>query len=289
MISVIIPLYNKEKCIERTIKSVLKQTYSDFELLVIDDGSTDNSKNVVLSINDTRIKYFFKENGGVSSARNYGVHKATTKWIFFLDADDVLLDITLEKLVSCSKKYPNMDIVVGGLLLKDGVNEVRISASKMNVLKNPLKNWALWQIFPRTGNLLITKAAYLNLGGFDERISYNEDWGFILKMCAMYQMACIPDITMVYMDDFKTLSQKYAPIENDFCNYMSSLSIANPWVNYFIYRQYIWSYQRRLDMNDMEGATFLRNEMKRRFSFSDALRNKILIKYSSLYRKFSKH
>ena len=105
----------------------------------------------------------------------------------------------------------------------------------------------------------------------------------------MYQMACIPDITMVYMDDFKTLSQKYAPIENDFCNYMSSLSIANPWVNYFIYRQYIWSYQRRLDMNDMEGATFLRNEMKRRFSFSDALRNKILIKYSSLYRKFSKH
>lgn len=269
MISVIIPLYNKEKCIERTIKSVLKQTYSDFELLVIDDGSTDDSKKVVMSIDDSRIKYYYKVNGGVSSARNFGVHKATFKWVFFLDADDILLDTALEKLISSGNKLKNMDVIVGGLIFKDGNKETRISVSKTKILKNPLKSLMLWQIFPRTGNLLITKAAYLNLGGFDERVSYNEDWGFVLKMCTMYQMACIPDITMIYMDDFKTLSQKYTPIEKDFCYYMSSLSIENLLVNYFIFRQYFWSYQRRLDMKDMEGAVFLKNEMRKRFSILD--------------------
>ena len=83
LFSVIIPLYNKEKCIKDTIFSVLSQTYANFEIIVVDDGSTDNSATNVKSINDYRIKYYYKDNGGVSSARNYGISKAKGGWIFF--------------------------------------------------------------------------------------------------------------------------------------------------------------------------------------------------------------
>ncbi len=87
--SIIIPLYNKEKSIFSTIKSVLDQSFPDFEIIVVDDGSTDNSLKVVKSIKDSRLKIFEKENGGVSSARNYGIRKASNPWIAFLDGDDL--------------------------------------------------------------------------------------------------------------------------------------------------------------------------------------------------------
>ena len=76
MISVVIPLYNKEKSITDTIRSVLDQTYKDFELIIVNDGSTDNSLNFVSLINDSRIVIIDKTNGGVSSARNKGIMSA---------------------------------------------------------------------------------------------------------------------------------------------------------------------------------------------------------------------
>lgn len=75
LFSIVIPLYNKEKYIRKTLESTLSQTYTIFEVIVIDDGSTDDSATIVKSIYDMRIKYFHKENGGVSSARNYGIKK----------------------------------------------------------------------------------------------------------------------------------------------------------------------------------------------------------------------
>lgn len=90
MISIIIPLYNKAESIKTTLESVLSQSYTDFEVLIIDDGSTDDSKNIVSEIHDDRIRYIYKDNGGVSSARNYGAMNAKSEWLFFLDADDLL-------------------------------------------------------------------------------------------------------------------------------------------------------------------------------------------------------
>ena len=88
--SIIIPLYNKEKDIETTINSVLNQTFTNYEVILVDDGSTDNSYKVVSDIEDSRIQIFKKENQGVSKARNYGVSKAKTEYIAFLDADDFM-------------------------------------------------------------------------------------------------------------------------------------------------------------------------------------------------------
>jgi len=87
-ISVIIPLYNKQRHIKRTLESALAQTFSDFELIVVNDGSTDDSENEVLQFSDSRIRYFKTQNQGVSAARNFGISKANGTFIAFLDADD---------------------------------------------------------------------------------------------------------------------------------------------------------------------------------------------------------
>ena len=104
--SVIIPLYNKERDIQKTLDSLLKQSFSDFEVIIVNDGSTDNSEDVVKAINDFRINYFSKKNEGVGPTRNYGIEKATAEHIVFLDADDYWYPFHLENINNITKKFP---------------------------------------------------------------------------------------------------------------------------------------------------------------------------------------
>jgi len=104
--SIIIPLYNKENFISDTLKSVFSQSFSDFEIIIVNDGSTDKSEEKVLSFNDSRIQYFHTENRGVSLARNYGISKANGKIIAFLDADDIWFSKHLEHIKELSILFP---------------------------------------------------------------------------------------------------------------------------------------------------------------------------------------
>lgn len=110
--SIIVPLYNKEESVGSTIQSILDQKYRNFELLIINDGSTDNSLNVVSSFNDERIRIINKENGGVSSARNLGIKEAKYEWIVFFDADDIMYENALSEYVNLSLKFPDILVLV---------------------------------------------------------------------------------------------------------------------------------------------------------------------------------
>jgi glycosyltransferase involved in cell wall biosynthesis len=112
MISVIIPAFNAEKFIGRAIESVLAQTYKDFEIIIINDWSTDNTVRVCSSFGDSRIKIIRIKHGGVGKARNVGVDAARGKWVFFLDSDDFLETSALSLLIS---KAENNSIVIGGM------------------------------------------------------------------------------------------------------------------------------------------------------------------------------
>ena len=131
LVSIIVPIYNVENYLVECINSVLAQTYTNFELLLVNDGSTDNSGIICNSflVKDNRIRVFNKDNGGLSSARNYGLDKSIGDYIIFLDSDDYWLSTDcLEKLVKVAVDY-NADIVRGeykevdevgaDLLLKD--------------------------------------------------------------------------------------------------------------------------------------------------------------------------
>ncbi|HZF73410.1 MAG TPA: glycosyltransferase family A protein, partial [Gemmatimonadaceae bacterium] len=89
LISIVIPCYNRAHIVRETIDSVLAQTYRNFEVILIDDGSTDNTREVVSSYDDRRIRYFYKANGGLSAARNSGLDSARGEFVAFLDSDDV--------------------------------------------------------------------------------------------------------------------------------------------------------------------------------------------------------
>ena len=95
--TIIIPTYNRANFLPNTINSVIKQTYSNWELIIIDDGSTDHTKQVVASFQDERIKYIYQENAERSAARNNGIKNATGEWVCFLDSDDYYLPNHLEE------------------------------------------------------------------------------------------------------------------------------------------------------------------------------------------------
>ena len=111
-LSIIIPIYNVERYLEETINSVLKQTFTDFELILVDDGSTDNSGKICdkYAQKDSRVKVIHKPNGGVSSARNAGVDNATGEFIGFVDSDDIISEVMYEGMINIAEKY-GADIV----------------------------------------------------------------------------------------------------------------------------------------------------------------------------------
>lgn len=108
--SIIIPLYNKRPYVERTLRSVFAQTFTDYEVLVVDDGSTDGSAELVQQYTDARLHIYRKENGGVCSARNYGIRKAQGDYIAFLDADDEWHPEFLSALDNLSRRFPQAGI-----------------------------------------------------------------------------------------------------------------------------------------------------------------------------------
>ena len=120
MISIIVPVYNTEKYLHRCIDSILAQTFTDFELLLINDGSKDNSGKICdeYAAKDSRVRVFHKENGGVSSARNLGLNEAQGKWIYFVDSDDTLQLYALQELVNWINN-DKIDLIMAGYYVYD--------------------------------------------------------------------------------------------------------------------------------------------------------------------------
>ncbi len=121
-ISVIIPAYNAERTIRETIESVQRQTFQDFELIVINDGSKDRTVELVQSINDERLKIFSYENGGLPVARNRGISRTTGEFIAFLDADDLWTPEKLELQLVALKQHPEAGVAYSWTCFMD-VNE----------------------------------------------------------------------------------------------------------------------------------------------------------------------
>ena len=111
-VSVIIPTYNREATLKRAVESVLNQTYTDFELIIVDDGSTDNTRQLVENIHDDRITYYYvKINSGAAAARNYGIERAEGEYIAFQDSDDYWHSDKLEKQMKVMESNPDIGFV----------------------------------------------------------------------------------------------------------------------------------------------------------------------------------
>lgn len=162
MISIIIPLYNKEKTIQKSIESVLMQNYEDYEIIIVDDGSTDKSVEVVESLQSDKIHLYRKQNGGPSSARNYGVQKAKGNWLLFLDADDELLPGALALAAKNIREHKKEDVFTYNMLVfGNEVTYLRIKNHCQGRMRFPYYRWYKEQCYPRTGTMVVRKECML--------------------------------------------------------------------------------------------------------------------------------
>lgn len=195
-VSVVIPVYNAEKFVARTIGSVLSQTYRDFEIVVVDDGSTDNSVEEVLKFNDHRIRLIRKPNGGVSSARNIGVKNARGKWIAFIDADDEWKPDKLKLQMDCIECHPDIkwciclfSVYLNGVLLRNVCAPSSKLFSSENVIRDVLELVANAQPV-HTITVLALKSEIEKAGLFDEHLKVGEDIDLWLRIAINNPQAC---------------------------------------------------------------------------------------------------
>lgn len=208
-ISVIIPLYNKEISIGKTIESVLSQSMTDFELVVVNDGSTDNSLEVVRSFHDDRIRIVNKENGGVSSARNEGIVQSNGEWIFFLDADDTIEPICLDTLYTLSKKYPQSDLCTSNFntLYPMCVPKKFCKCDYETVFSNNYRSFKQQSFYLRTGIFCIKKTALTRAGYFNEGTQVFEDLELFTSFLKECSIAYTPQILFTYKKEDSDLSK----------------------------------------------------------------------------------
>lgn len=136
-ISIIVPIYNAEKYLNKCIDSILNQTKKELEIILVNDGSTDNTEKLIKSYKDKRIKYFKNTNHGIGYTRNFGIDKATSKYIMFLDSDDYLEKTSCEKLFNKIEK-DKLDIVMCDFYKDygDRVEEIKLPSFKDSSLKD---------------------------------------------------------------------------------------------------------------------------------------------------------
>lgn len=183
-ISIVIPAYNSAKFLPEVIQSVLKQTYQNWELLVIDDGSTDNTATLVNNYcqQDPRIRLISKKNGGVSSARNLGVELATSELIAFLDSDDLWLPDKLSVHIEYMNNHPEVGVSFARVELIDpqGKSTGKLTA---NLVDN-LQPYTFFYTNPTvtTSNVVVRKSVFQSSGGFDKTIKYSEDIDLLFRI-----------------------------------------------------------------------------------------------------------
>lgn len=220
MISIVVPLYNKEKCIDRTILSVLNQTYGDFELIIVDDGSTDSSIKKVEAYKNERIRLIRKENGGPSSARNEGVEQAKGEWVIFLDADDEFLPDALKHFNTLILENPFISVFCCNFYIeRENTRLLYSNGYKEGVIKNNFYDWVRGRCMPRAGAAVFRKSVLLEYP-FKEYLRRNEDAEALFNIMRKYKIYRSPVSVMVYNQDSLEASKKRANIKEDYLGYL---------------------------------------------------------------------
>lgn len=236
-ISVVLPVYNGEDFILRSINSILNQTFTDFELLIIDDGSKDNSGRICdeYAKKDNRIRVFHKQNGGVSSARNMGLDNAQGEWVTFIDSDDWIKPAFLEELISHVDERVDVVISYSETVTKNGVTKLDINGEGL------VENTNFHELFTKycmTINTTCWAKLYRreliesNRIRFDNRIKMGEDTVFLYTCLLKAKKIFVLNKTdYCYNDTPASLSKHIYLINNELACYNQISSIIIELIN----------------------------------------------------------
>jgi len=195
-VSVIIPVFNRPVMVLKAIDSVLNQTWKELELIVVDDGSTDNTFNVIKSIKDDRLKLLHQEHKGVSAARNYGIKESCGDFIAFLDSDDYWLKEKLEKQMSIMLKDKDCLLIhTEEIWFKNGRRHNPKEKHKKregDIFEQSLKLCSM-----SIGTILVRRKVFDLIGVFDESFTVCEDYDLWLRFTAFFNVRLIPEPLVV--------------------------------------------------------------------------------------------
>lgn len=226
MFSVVIPLYNKEKYIRETVQSVLEQDYKEFEVLIVNDGSTDGSLHKLKDISDARIKIINQENSGVSQARNTGISNASFEWIAFLDGDDLWSPNHLSELKKIIKLFPSSGLISTQHSKSYDESELY---TRSEVCKSHIKSIDYFSEAAKKPSIIsassvcINKKVFNEIGGFSN-VRIGEDLEYWVKVALDYPIAVSDKVTSYYRQNTGGAMDMYGHRES--CNF-SSLSEIN--------------------------------------------------------------
>ncbi len=198
LISVVIPVYNGEKTIRQTIESVINQTFSNFELIVIDDGSQDSTLDIVRSISDSRLKVFSFPNAGLATSRNRGIQLASGDYISFIDADDLWTGNKLEAQLKALLDNPQAAVAFSWTDCIDESGQFSRRGNYTTVSGNVYAQLLLTDFIENGSNLLIRSEAFKKVGYFNESLPAAEDWDMWLRLAVNYEFVVVPSPQVFY-------------------------------------------------------------------------------------------
>ena len=213
LISVVIPVYNGEKTILETIESVLNQTFQDFELIVIDDGSTDQTAEIINRIQDSRIKIFSYSNAGLSASRNRGIAKARGEYISFIDADDLWTADKLESQLKALQENPQAAVAYSWTDCIDESGKFLRRGGYISVTDHVYEKLLLVDFVEGGSNALIRKHVFAEVGGFDESFNAVEDWDMWLRLASRYRFVTVASRQILYRQSANSMSTNVLKME----------------------------------------------------------------------------
>lgn len=208
--SIVIPVYNKEKFVSKTVESVLDQTFTDYEIIIVNDGATDQSEAKIFECKDNRVQYFFKKNEGVAVARNFGIEKASADYICFLDADDFWFPNFLETMHHFISKLPEQKVFAAAIEIetKNKLMKAHYSIPKksdfeiVDFFDASQKECVLW-----TSSVCIHKSVFEKVGTFDSKIKHGEDTELWIRIGLQFPIVFIRKILARYVYDNESISR----------------------------------------------------------------------------------
>ena len=206
LVSVVIPTYNAERTFQETIYSVQNQTFSNIEIIIINDGSTDRTLDIIQNIKDARVKVFSYKNGGLPTARNRGIAQATGEFISFIDADDLWTTDKLERQLAALETHPEAAVAYSWTQTIDDqghwLHQYHSVFFEGDVYAEILVN----NFVSNGSNVLVRKEAILSVGEFDSTLKSCEDWDFYIRLAAKYHFVVVPDWQILYRQSSTAMS-----------------------------------------------------------------------------------
>ena len=270
-ISVVVPLYNKKKSVLETMKAALNQTFNNYEIIVVDDGSTDHSAELVETIKNEKLKIYRKENTGVSDTRNFGITKAQGDYIAFLDADDLWDNLYLERLHMMIESAPECGMFV------QNYQTVRFDdlPLKLNSPEDHIEVYKNWEeVFSEmplvTPAIAVNKKKFIDSGCFDTSLSIGEDLEAWLRISLQYPVCYLNETHVLVVLFSKEYHSRIVP--KDYTKHYTYKLVTqkekylnlkdNIFVHKLINRAIFYAYQNFSWDKNYKAAHFLKRNLK---------------------------